>query len=137
MKKCLPLAKGLLATVLLAVCALTANANAGAPHTLKATANYNTVLLDWEAPADDIKLKWHNEYDYNAADGISFNSEEMTAFYVSNYFEAEDLENFVGKQVKSISYMQYRAVYKVTALVYVNGKVVSTGVDDQSNFESG
>ena len=57
MKKCLPLAKGLLATVLLTVCALTANANAGAPHTLKATANYNTVLLDWEAPADDIKLK--------------------------------------------------------------------------------
>ena len=137
MKKCLPLAKGLLATVLLTVCALTANANAGAPHTLKATANYNTVLLDWEAPADDIKLKWHNEYDYNAADGISYNSEEMTAFYVSNYFEAEDLENFVGKQVKSISYMQYRAVYKVTALVYVNGKVVSTSVDDQSNFESG
>ena len=43
MKKCLPLAKSLLATVLLAVCTLTANANAGAPHTLKATANYNTV----------------------------------------------------------------------------------------------
>lgn len=137
MKKCLLLAKGFLATVLFTVCALTANATAGAPHTLKATANYNTVLLDWEAPADDIKLKWHSEYDYDAADGISYNSEEMTAFYVSNYFEAEDLKNFVGKQVKSISYMQYRAVYKVTALVYVNGKVVSTAVDDQANFDSG
>ena len=36
MKKCLLLAKGFLATVLFTVCALTANATAGAPHTLKA-----------------------------------------------------------------------------------------------------
>lgn len=116
---------------------MTANASASAPHTVKATANYNTVMLDWEAPSADMKLKWHNEYDYNAADGLTYNSEEITTFYVSNFFTADDLKNVVGKQVKSVSYMQYRPIYKVTALVYVNDKVVSTGVDDQSAFESG
>lgn len=137
MKKFLLLAKAVFASLLISASALTANASAGAPHSIKATANFNTVQLDWEAPSADIKLKWHNEYDYNAADGRTFNSEEMTSFYVSNFFTAEDLKNYVGKQVKSIAYMQYRAIYKVTALVYVNDIVVSTGVDDQSAFESG
>lgn len=137
MKKILLLAKTVFALLLITASAITANASAGAPHSVTATANYNTVQLNWEAPSADIKLKWHNEYDYNAADGRTYNSKEMTAFYVSNYFTAEDLKNVVGKQVKSISYMQYRAVYKVTALVYVNDKVVSTGIDDQSAFKSG
>lgn len=137
MKKILLLTKAVLASLLLMASALTVNASAGAPHTVKATANYTTVALDWEAPSADIKLKWHNEYDYDAADGLTYNSEEMTSFYVSNYFTAEDLKNVVGKQVKSVAYMQYRAIYKVTALVYVNDVVVSTGVDDQSAFDSG
>ncbi len=137
MRKTLLLARSVVASLLITASAITANASAGAPHSVTATANYNTVQLDWEAPSADIKLKWHNEYDYNAADGRTYNSEEMTSFYVSNYFTAEDLKNVVGKQVKSISYMQYRTIYKVTVLVYVNDKVVSTGVDDQSAFESG
>ena len=137
MKKILLLAKTVFASLLITASAITANASAGAPHSVKATANYNTVQLKWEAPSADIKLKWHNEYDYNAADGRTYNSEDITSFYVSNYFTAEDLKNFVGKQVKSISYMQYRAIYKVTALVYVNDKVVSTGIDDQSSYKSG
>ena len=137
MKKFLLYAKAVFATLLIATSSMTANATAGAPHTVTATANFNTVQINWEAPTADIKLKWHNEYDYNAADGLNYNSEEMTSFYVSNFFTADDLKNVVGKQVKSISYMQYRPIYKVTALVYVNDKVVSSGVDDQSAFEAG
>lgn len=137
MKKFFTTAKTLTLALFALANASVVSAQTAAPHTVTATANYNAVTVDWEAPVDDIKLKWHNEYDYNAADGIVFNSEDATTFYVSNFFTADDLKNFVGKSVESISYMQYREIYRATMLVYVDEEVVAEKVDDQSNFESG
>lgn len=137
MKKFFTTSKVALFALLFTANASVAVAQSAAPHTVTATANYNAVTVAWDAPADDIKLKWHNEYDYNAADGKVFNSEEVTTFYVSNYFAAEDLKNVVGQSVKSVAYMQYRPIYRATVLVYVDEEIVAEKVDDQSNFDAG
>lgn len=137
MKKIYKQAKALAVALLMCGGTAMAVAQTGAPHTVTATANYNAVTLDWEEPASDVKLKWHNEYDYDASDGVTYNPEDMTAFYVSSYFTAADLKNVVGETVEAISYMQYRPVYRVTVQVYENGTLISEGVDDQSNFSKG
>ncbi len=137
MKKILTAVKILALALLALPSANMVNAQSAPPHSVKATASYNSVAISWEAPANDIKLKWHNEYDYNAADGKTFNSEDVTTFYVANYFTADDLKNYVGKKVKSVSYMQYRPIYRATVMVYIDEEVVAEKADDQSNFESG
>ncbi len=137
MRKFFTSAKTLAFALFAMVNASMVNAQTAAPHSVTATANYNAVTVAWNAPADDIKLKWHNEDDYDAADGTVFNPEDITTFYVSNYFTAEDLKNVVGKSVESVSYIQYREIYRATVFVYVDEEVVAEKVDDQSNFESG
>lgn len=121
----------------IAIFAISSLAYAQAPHSLKATANYNAVTLNWESPESTIKLQWHDDYDYDGNDGVAADLEQPVTFYVSSYFTADDLKNVVGKSVEAISYMQYRAIYQATVILYENEKIVAQKEADQSLFEQG
>ena len=117
------------------LCASPAYAKQGAPHTIKASADFQTVSLQWRAPEAPKTLQWHNDYDYNGDNFANSDMQKAQVAYAGAKFTAEDLKEFVGEVVDGITFAQYRDVTKVTGLVYENGKVVSQGVADRSKYE--
>lgn len=93
----------------------------GNPHTLVGDVTFNNVVLSWKAPATDITLQWHDGEDYNGTDGVLADPQGSVVYYVANKFTKEDLQNYVGEVVDSMSFFEYRPAYKVTALIYENG----------------
>lgn len=106
----------------------------GNPHTLVGDVTFNNVVLSWKAPATDITLQWHDGEDYNGTDGVLADPQGSVVYYVANKFTKEDLKNYVGEVIDSMSFFEYRPAYKVTALIYENGEPVVEQNVDLSNF---
>lgn len=125
----------LIATCFCVVAGLnTISAQNGNPHSLTGEAKFNNVVLNWQAPATDITLQWHDGEDYNGTDGVLSNPQGSVVYYVANKFTKEDLKNSVGEVIDSMSFFEYRPAYKVTALIYENGTPVVEQNVDLSNF---
>lgn len=114
------------AAALIAACfaGFHASAQSGQPHTLKATSTFSSVVLQWSAPASDVKLQWHNDYAYNGKDGIQVTPGGPCVIYAGSAFTADELKNYVGEKVDSINYWQYRNVANVRVQIYENSKLV-------------
>ena len=69
-----------------------AKAQNGNPHTLTGDVTFSDVTLNWQAPASDIKLQWHNDYDYNGTDGVQSNPQSGVVYYVASKFTKEELK---------------------------------------------
>ena len=95
-----------------------------APHSLKATPNFNTVKLDWKAPGAKNALQWHNDYAYNGDDGVKADPNGPLQIYMGAKFDANDLENVAGEVIDSIGYYEYREMVNLTFFIYENGKEV-------------
>lgn len=115
---------GLLAVLSGFLCPTTGYAQDGQPHSVKAVANYSDVTLSWKKPAEQIALQWHNGVAYNGRDGIQSDPEGMNVIYTGAKFTPADLKNYAGQTVDSIAYYEYRDAYKVSVLIYEDGKVV-------------
>lgn len=113
----------------------TANAQNGNPHTLTGDVTFSDVTLNWQAPATDIKLRWHDDEDYNGSDGVQSSPQGSVVFYAASRFTKSEMKNYVGEVVDSISYFEYRPVYKVTAMIYENGAPAVEQAVDVSGFE--
>lgn len=109
-----------------------ANAQSGQPHTLTAESVYRTVKLNWKKPTENITLQWHDGEDYNGIDGKTHDPEGAVEFQVASRFNASELTNYAGLKVDSIGYFEYREVYKVSVLIYEDGKVV---LEKEANLE--
>ena len=112
-----------------------AKAQNGNPHTLTGDVTFSNVTLNWQAPASDIKLQWHNDYDYNGTDGVQSNPQGGVVYYVASKFTKEELKGYVGEEVDSMSFFQYRPSYKVTGMIYEDGAPVLEQPVDLSGFE--
>ena len=112
----------------------TAYAQSGEPHTVTANALFDKVTLSWKKPADAVTLQWHNDEDYNGADGQLANPEGAVTFYAGAKFTAADLTNYVGQTVDSVAMFEYRPIYRATVLIYEDGKVVVEQPVDMSNY---
>ncbi len=113
----------------------TVYAQNGEPHSVTANALFDKVTVSWKKPTDAIKLQWHNDVDYNGADGKLTNPEGAVTFYAGAKFTAAELSNYVGQVVDSIAMFEYRPIYRATILIYENGKVVVEQPMDMSNFQ--
>lgn len=113
----------------------TAYAQDGQPHSLKASANFSDVTLSWKTPADAITLQWHDDEDYNGVDGTLKNPEGAVTLYTAAKFTAEELKAYAGQTVQSISYFEYREVFKASVLIYEDGVPVREQAADLSGFE--
>lgn len=109
-----------------------ANAQSGQPHTLTAESVYRNVKLNWKKPTEKITLQWHDGEDYNGIDGKTHDPEGAVEFQVASRFTASELTNYAGLKVDSIGYFEYREVYKVSVLIYEDGKVVC---EKEANLE--
>ena len=69
-----------------------AKAQNGNPHTLTGDVTFSDVSLNWQAPASDIKIQWHNDYDYNGSDGVPSSPESAVLYYVANKFKKEEIK---------------------------------------------
>ena len=112
-----------------------AKAQNGNPHTLTGDVTFSNVTLNWQAPASDIKLQWHNDYDYNGTDGVQSNPQSGVVYYVASKFTKEELKGYVGEVVDSLSFFQYRPSYKVTGMIYEDGTPVLEQPVDLTGFE--
>lgn len=110
-------------------------AQQGQPHTVKANALFNQVTLSWQKPTDAVSLQWHNDEDYNGADGKLANPEGAVTFYTGAKFTAAELANYVGEQVDTISMFEYRPIYKASVIIYENGKAVVEQPVDLTNYK--
>lgn len=113
-----------LSCIVLTAAAPFASAQQGAPHTLKASANYSTVDLSWCAPADELSISWHDGKDYNGMDGKPLSPDGLSQLFYANKFTVADLKNYVGKEIDSIAYFEYREIDDVNIQIYENGKLV-------------
>lgn len=113
----------------------TVSAQNGNPHTLTGEVSFTDVTLNWQAPADDVMLKWHNDWDYNGIDGVQATSQSGVVIYAANKFTKEDIKNFAGEVVDSMSYFEYRPTYKATAMIYENGTPVVEQPVDLTGFK--
>ena len=111
-----------------------AKAQNGNPHTLTGDVTFSDVSLNWQAPASDIKIQWHNDYDYNGTDGVLSSPESAVVYYVASKFTKEEIKNYVGEVVDSLSFFEYRPSYKVTGMIYEDGVPVVEQPVDLSNF---
>lgn len=107
----------------------------GAPHTVTCDDVFSEVTLEWKSPETAKTLQWHDDYAYNGDTGVSNDPQKPVTFYVSAFFDVEDLKPWVGEKVKSITMFQYRPVYQATVLVYEDEKVVAQADVDPSKFE--
>ena len=105
-----------------------------APHSLKATPNFDSVELDWKAPNAKNSLQWHNDYAYNGDDGVKADPNGTLQFYEGARFDANDLLNVVGEQIDSIGYYEYREMVSLTFFIYENGKQVYSEALDVTNY---
>jgi len=106
----------------------------GQPHSLTATAVFSDVTLDWKTPTDAITLQWHDGQDYNGASGAQSDPEGGSVIYAAAKFTPSELKDYAGQTVESISYFEYREVYKAAVLIYEDGKVVAEQEADLQNF---
>ncbi len=111
------------------------NAQSGQPHSVKASVSFQDVTLSWQNPTDSILLKYHDDSSYDGTDGIKTNPEGMSKIYIANKYTAEDLKNYVGQTIDSISYFEYRNVYKANVIIYEDGEEVVNQAADLSGFE--
>lgn len=110
-------------------------AKTGAPHTVKAVANYTDVSLTWCKPADVKELRWHSNKDYNGDTAPLVDNQKTVKTWVASKFTASDLENVVGENVEAISFFQYRPAVSVTVQLRENEKVVAEANADMAKYE--
>ncbi|MDO4512053.1 MAG: dockerin type I domain-containing protein [Bacteroidales bacterium] len=122
------------AVVATAMAGITAWAQNGQPHSVKASVNFDQVTVQWNAPATDIELKWHNSYDYNGMDGVQSNPQGPCVIYGGSKFLPSELAAVAGQQVEAIAYKQYRDVSNIRVQIYENGVLVRDQVVDVSGF---
>lgn len=115
----------------------TMQAYKGAPHTVTCENVFSEVSLEWKAPEKAKMLQWHDDYAYDGDTGVSNDPQKPATFYVSAFFDANDLYASVGEKIKSITIHQYRPVYKATVLVYEDEVVVAQADADPDLFEKG
>lgn len=120
--------------LMLMICLSAMAQNLYAPHSLKATPNFNSVKLEWKAPSDKNTLQWHTDYAYNGNDGVKADPYGTLQFYTGARFDANDLKNVVGEQVDSIGYYEYREMVNLTFFIYENGKPVYSQALDVTNY---
>ncbi len=122
--------------MLVAIAAMTLGATAqnGAPHTVTATTALTDVTLSWKAPASPITLQWHDDSSYNGMDGIQATPGGTAVFYAANKFTPADLTALVGQQIKSISFFDYRHVYKMNVQIYEDNVLVVDQPADLTNY---
>ena len=127
--------KKITSLALMVILAMSAVAQAlYAPHSLKATPNFNAVELSWKAPNAKNSLQWHTDYAYNGDDGVKADPNGTLQIYMGSRFEASDLVNVVGEQIDSIGYYQYREMVNLTFFIYENGKQVYSEALDVTNY---
>lgn len=114
---------------------LSANAVVGPPHSVEAKANYSDVNLTWKAPEAAKTLQWHNDYDYDGDAGRTGSQQQPCAIWIASEWSPEDLSSWVGEKITALNYFEYRAVYRVTAYIWEDGKVVREQVADLSNYK--
>ncbi len=106
----------------------------GAPHSVTATTTLTDVTLSWKAPASPITLQWHDDDSYNGMDGIQATPGGTQVFYAANKFTPADLTALVGQNIKSISFFDYRHVYKVNVQIYEDNVLVVDQPADLTNY---
>lgn len=112
----------------------TVYAQNGEPHTVTASALFDKVTVSWKKPASAITLQWHNDVDYNGADGKLDNPNGAISFYAGAKFTAAELSNYVGQTVDTIAMFEYRPIYRATIVIYENGEAVLQQPVDLSNY---
>ena len=120
--------------LLLMLCMSAVAQNLYAPHSLKATPNFNKVNLEWKAPSDKNTLQWHTDYAYDGNDGVKADPYGTLQFYTGARFDAADLAAVVGEQVDSIGYYEYREMVNLTFFIYENGTPVYSQSLDVTNY---
>lgn len=121
----------------LSICAATsAFAAQQPPHGVKGSSQYGIVKLQWQSPATDMVMRWHDNTEYNGDNPISLDKQKPAVTWFGAKFTAADIEQYVGKSIKAVQYYQYRPVHKVEVSVLRDGEVVATGIDN-SSFEKG
>lgn len=118
----------------LASVALSASAVQGAPHSVSGSSLYSTVRLQWQSPATDLILKWHDGTAYNGESPVSFDSHKPCAAYFGAKFTADDLALYVGKTINAVQYCQYYQLAGIEVSVLRDGEVVAHAVDDPNDF---
>jgi hypothetical protein len=116
------------------LCSGSAFAKSGAPHTVKAEANYSDVTISWCAPQAAKELKWHDGNDYDGDYATVKDNQRVGICYAGAKFDANDLKNNVGDKVIGIAYSMYRPLVAATAIVYEDGKKVAFGTADLSKY---
>ncbi|MBO5001504.1 MAG: hypothetical protein J6C66_02255 [Prevotella sp.] len=111
------------------------SAQNGQPNTFTGDVAFTDVTLNWQAPASDITLKWHNDYDYNGTDGIQGDPQGGVVLYVASKFTKAELKNFVGEVVDSLSMFEYRPICKLWAMIYEDGAPVMEQAVDLAGFK--
>ncbi|MCQ2290576.1 MAG: dockerin type I domain-containing protein [Muribaculaceae bacterium] len=109
-------------------------AQSGQPHSVKASANFDQVTVEWNAPTSDIELKWHNSYDYNGMDGLRGDPQGASVIYGGSKFLPAELAAVAGEQVEAIAYFQYRDVANIRVQIYENGVLVRDQPVDVNGF---
>lgn len=125
----------ILGAALLVAPSLTALASGGAPHTLRASANFNNVTLQWKAPADAKTLQWHDGNLYNGDGPNILDQQKAAVIYAGARFTAADLANNVGDVITSVGYGMYYDLVRVTVMVYEDGKLVAQADADRSLYK--
>ncbi len=113
---------------------VSASAQTASPHTLRGESVVSTVSLKWKTPSADKTMQWHTDYDYDGESGISKNG-EIPQLIIANRFTVDDLKEYKGATIDSISFFHYRAVLDVYVLLYENEKVVREQKVDFSTFK--
>lgn len=113
-----------LAAAIVLAAAPAIQAKQGAPHTVKAAANFSDVSISWQAPQSAKQLKWHNDNDYDGSQGVSASPQWPCVIYVGADFTAAELAAVKGEKIEGVSYFEYRPVIKVTAIIYEDGRIV-------------
>ena len=106
----------------------------GQPHSVKASAIFDQVTVQWSAPASDIELKWHDDKSYNGMDGLRNDPQGTSVIYAASKFLPSELAAVAGEKIDAIAYFQYRNVTNVRVMIYENGKVVRDQPVDVSGF---
>lgn len=114
---------------------LTAGAVVGPPHTVVAAPNYSDVNLTWKAPEAAKTLQWHDDEDYDGDSGVCGSSQQPCAIWICSEWSNEELAAWRGEKITALNYFEYRAVYRVTAYIWEDGKIVREQVADLSNYK--
>ena len=107
----------------------------GQPHSVTASTIFDQVTMQWNAPATDIELKWHDDKSYNGMDGLRNDPQGSCVIYAASKFLPSELAAVAGEKVDAIAYFQYRNVSNVRVQIYENGKVVRDQAVDVSVFK--